>query len=288
MLSRIAWVGVAAVPRTTAVPLTRSTVTDRQGAGVARAASRGGICGASGRSARGDICRADTSGRPAAGGGRPGRPQIVGEPFGEVVAVKAGGVKDAGHGPGAGPGDHVHDNAVLLQRLEHAEVGHAAGGSAAEGHADADAAEVVDEPFQPGGQRSAPGRRCGASMILKSRQAKSRRFGTTGATVPPSKQPGDADLVAPAAGRHAQRLQAADGRILRGRRDEVHRAIDERHEPPGPFRLPGPHATSKMMRLASCHSAACRRISSRSSIWPSTAKRPEPHVRHAPPRRPNR
>ena len=94
---------------------------------------------------------------------QPRRPQVGGELVGAVVAVEAGGVDDAGHGPGAGAGDHVHDDAVLLEGLEHAEVGHAAGGPAAEGHADADAAEVVDQPLQAAGQRPAPGQLRAAS-----------------------------------------------------------------------------------------------------------------------------
>ena len=93
----------------------------------------------------------------------PRRPQVGGELGGAVVAVEAGGVDDAGHRAGAGAGDHVHDDAVLLEGLEHAEVGHAAGGPAAEGHADAHAAEVVDQPFQAVGQRPAPGRAGAAS-----------------------------------------------------------------------------------------------------------------------------
>ena len=88
----------------------------------------------------------------------PRRPQVGGELAGAVVAVEAGGVDDAGHGAGAGAGDHVHDDAVLFEGLEHAEVGHAAGGPAAEGHADAHAAEVVDQPLQAVRQRPAPGR----------------------------------------------------------------------------------------------------------------------------------
>ena len=50
------------------------------------------------------------------------------------------------------------------------------------------------------------------------------------------KQPGDADLVAPAAGRHVDRLQAADRGVCRSRRDEVDGAVDEFHQPRRPFR----------------------------------------------------
>ena len=44
---------------------------------------------------------------------------------------------------------------LLLEGLEHAEVRQASGGPAAEGHAHAHAAEVVDQPLQPVGQRPA-------------------------------------------------------------------------------------------------------------------------------------
>ena len=109
-------------------------------------------------------------------------PQVRGELIGGVVAVEAGCVDDAGHGTGARPGDHVHDDAVLFERLEDAEVGHAAGGPAAEGHANPNAAEVVDQPLQAVRQRPAPGPLRRHLAILKSRLARSRRFGTTGAT----------------------------------------------------------------------------------------------------------
>ena len=89
---------------------------------------------------------------------QPRRAQVGRELAGAVVAVEAGGVDDAGHGAGTRPGDHVHDDAVLFEGLEYAEVGHAASGPAAEGDADADAAEVVDQPFQAVRQRAAPGR----------------------------------------------------------------------------------------------------------------------------------
>ena len=63
------------------------------------------------------------------------------------------------------------------------------------------------------------------------------RFGTAGTTgLSPSKQPGDTDLVAPAPGRHVDRLQAADCGVCRICRDEIDGAVDEFHEPRRPFR----------------------------------------------------
>ena len=168
----------------------------------------------------------------------PRRPQVGGELGGAVVAVEAGGVDDAGHRPGAGPGDHVHDDAALLQRLEHAEVSHAAGRPAAEGHADADAAKVVDQPLQAVGQRPAPGRLrlgLGDLEVAGDEVAEPRHDG--GHRVARLQQPGDADLVPPAAGRHVERLQPADRGLARGGRDEVDRPVDDLHQPARQFRL---------------------------------------------------
>ena len=83
-------------------------------------------------------------------------------------------------------------------------------------------------------------------------------------------QPGDADLVAPAAGRHVERLQAADRGVARGSPGR-NRPRDRRVSINRTARSGSRSAwTSKMMRLASCHSAACRRISSSSSSRPSS------------------
>ena len=49
-------------------------------------------------------------------------------------------------------------------------------------------------------------------------------------------QPGDTDLVAPAPGRHVDRLQAADRGVCRICRDEIDGAVDEFHELRRPFR----------------------------------------------------
>ena len=85
----------------------------------------------------------------------PGGAKVRGERIRVVVGIQAGGVHNAGHGAGAGAGDHVDDDAAALEGLEHAEVRQASGGPAAEGHAHAHAAEVVDQPLQPVGQRPA-------------------------------------------------------------------------------------------------------------------------------------
>src|SRR5579864_3178322 len=83
--------------------------------------------------------------------------QVLGERICVVVGFQAGGVHNAGHGAGAGAGDHVNDDAAALERLEHAKVRQASGGPAAEGHSHAHAAEVVNQPLQPVGQRPAEG-----------------------------------------------------------------------------------------------------------------------------------
>src|SRR5262249_30458023 len=85
----------------------------------------------------------------------PRRLQIFGELGSAVVAVEAGGIDDAGHGAGAGPGDHVNDDTASLQHFEPPQVRHAARRPAAEGHPDAYAAEVVDQPVQSVDQRAA-------------------------------------------------------------------------------------------------------------------------------------
>ena len=126
---------------------------------------------------------------------------------------------------------------LLLEGLEHAEVGHAAGSPAAESHADPHAAEVVDQPLQPVGQRPAPGqlgRRFGDLEIAAGEVGELRNDRDHGAAA--LQQPGDADLVAPAAGRHVDRLQAADCGVCRARRDEVDGAIDEFHQLDCPLR----------------------------------------------------
>src|SRR4029078_12796052 len=66
----------------------------------------------------------------------PGRANVGAEVGGTAAAVEAGGVDDPGHGPGTRPGDHVHDDALLFEGLQHAEVGHSAGGPAAPCHPD--------------------------------------------------------------------------------------------------------------------------------------------------------
>ena len=61
-----------------------------------------------------------------------------------------------GHGAGAGAGDHIDDDAAAFEGLEHAEVRQALGRPPPpRGHAHAHAAEVVDQPLQPVGQRPA-------------------------------------------------------------------------------------------------------------------------------------
>ena len=164
--------------------------------------------------------------------------QVGGEPAGAVVAVEAGSVEGPGHGTGTRAGDHVHDDAALFEGLEHAEVGHAAGGPAAEGHTDPHAAEVVDQPFEAGGQRPAPGRlrgRLGDLEVAAGEVAEGGRGRGHGGVA--LQQPGDTDLVAPAAGHHVERLQAADRGVTRARRDEIDRAVDETHQLHRPFRL---------------------------------------------------
>ena len=182
-------------------------------------------------------------------------PQIGGKLIGGVVAVEAGGVDDARHRAGARPGDHVDDDAVLFERLEDAEVRHAASRPPPR-------ATPMRMPRRWWTNRSRPfardrpqGNCGGASAILKSRLATSRRFGTTGATGTIAVQkPGDADLVAPAARRHVQRLQPADRGVARGGRHEEHRAIDESPSTARPCPRSRSAWTSKTMRVASCHS----------------------------------
>src|SRR5262249_33086247 len=87
---------------------------------------------------------------------QPRRAEVVGEQVSAVLGVDAGSVDHAGHGPGTRAGDHVDDDAALFERLEHAEVGHAARRAAAEGKADPRAAEVVNDPLQTVTERTAP------------------------------------------------------------------------------------------------------------------------------------
>ena len=46
---------------------------------------------------------------------------------------------------GTGAGDHIHNDSVLLQCLEHAQMRHAAGGSSTQGDSHPDAAQGVDD-----------------------------------------------------------------------------------------------------------------------------------------------
>ena len=77
----------------------------------------------------------------------------------------------------------------------------------------------------------------GVSWILKSRAARlgEVRYGGDHGTVIPDR-PGNADLVTPAAGRHVDRLQAADRGVRPIGRDEIDGAVDELHEPRRQFR----------------------------------------------------
>ena len=107
----------------------------------------------------------------------------------------------------------------------------AAGGPAAERQAHADAAEVVDQPLQPVGQRPAAGqsRRRLVDLEVAGREIGEVRDGGDHGTVAPE-QPGDAGLVAPAPGRHVDRPQSADGGVRRIRGEEIDGVVDELHE----------------------------------------------------------
>ena len=167
----------------------------------------------------------------------PGGAKVRGERICVVVGIQAGGVQNAGHGAGARAGDHVDDDAATLEGLEDAEVRHASGGPAAEGHAHAHAAEVVYQPLQPVGHRPAQGqfwRRFVDLEIAGGEIGEVRHGGDHGTVV--LDHPGDTDLVAPAPGRHVDRLQAADGGVCRIGRDEIDGAVDELHEPRRSFR----------------------------------------------------
>ena len=83
--------------------------------------------------------------------------QIGGELAGAVIAIQTGAIKDPRHGPRARAGDHIDDDAVLFQGLEHTQVRHAAGGPAAQGDADANTPQVMHEAFHAVGQDLAPG-----------------------------------------------------------------------------------------------------------------------------------
>ena len=157
MLSRIAWTA-SPRSRTTDLPPTRSTVTERHGTASCSSLQSWRYLRSIGSKCPRRYLYSRYQWLPRGSWRKihEGR-RSVGELVCAVVGVQAGGVENAGHGAGAGAGDHVHDDAVLFEGLEHAEVGHAASGPAAEGHADAHAAEVVDQSLQAAGQRPAPG-----------------------------------------------------------------------------------------------------------------------------------
>src|SRR5262249_49930458 len=113
-----------------------------------------------------------------------------------------------------GAGNHVHDNAVSLKSFENSQVGHAPGGSAAECYADANAAEIVNQPFQAGGHGPAPGqpeRRFGDFEVATGELVEIRYRGDDRLVV--LQEPGDAGFVAPAEFPAGERLQAADRRV---------------------------------------------------------------------------
>ena len=140
--------------------------------------------------------------------------------------------------PALRAGDHVDDDAALLKGLKHPQVGHAAGGSAAEGHANAHATEVVNQPFHAVGQSWAPGRsrRGFADFEIANREVAKLRCGASN-RVPVLQEPDNADFITPPARRNIQRLQAAKRRITCGRWYKVNRAIDEFHQPDRPARF---------------------------------------------------
>ena len=140
------------------------------------------------------------------------------------------------------------------------------------------AAEVVDQPLQPVGQRPAGGqfwRRFVDFEIAGSKICEVRNGGDHGTVA--LEQPGDADLVAPASGRHVDRLQAADRGVRRICRDEIDGAVDELHEPRRPFRRQvGVDVENDSMGVL----PLCDLLSDflRSQISAVLPERPEPHI----------
>ena len=75
-------------------------------------------------------------------------PMLPGELARAVIAIQTGAIDGPRHGPRARARDHIDDDTVLFQRLEHTQVRHAASCPAAQGNADANTSQVMHKAFQ--------------------------------------------------------------------------------------------------------------------------------------------
>jgi hypothetical protein len=67
------------------------------------------------------------------------------------MAIQTRRIHNAGHRPYARAGNHIDDDAMLIEGIEHTQVRHAAGSPAPQGDADPDAPQVM-HAFHPVGQ----------------------------------------------------------------------------------------------------------------------------------------
>jgi hypothetical protein len=115
------------------------------------------------------------------------------------LSAQTRGVQDPGHGPYARAGDHIDDDAILIEGVEHTQVRHAAGTPAAQGDADLDTPQVMDQALHVAGMHLAPGmrqRRFGDFEFPAREVVEFRYHGGHAAAL--LQQPHDRDLVAPA------------------------------------------------------------------------------------------